>query len=82
MFIFDTLTALQTELGQLCMNESLALTHQPLYDAIQVSIAYFQVDTKLKLSNQQNVSWIQGIIGWIGDNKNNLQKREFEHFSS
>ncbi|XP_020272956.1 Fanconi anemia group J protein homolog isoform X2 [Asparagus officinalis] len=54
----DVLHILQMELGQLCMDESLALIYRPLYDTIQ------------------------GIIGWIGDRKNNLQKREFEHYSS
>ncbi|XP_020079975.1 Fanconi anemia group J protein homolog [Ananas comosus] len=54
----DVLCTLQTELGQLCMADSLAMIYQPLYDVIQ------------------------GLISWIADRKEKLQKREFERYST
>ncbi|XP_038970983.1 Fanconi anemia group J protein homolog [Phoenix dactylifera] len=54
----EVLFKLQTELGQLCMIDSVAMIYRPLYDMIQ------------------------GIISWISERKNNLQKREFENYSS
>ncbi|KAJ0966761.1 hypothetical protein J5N97_023678 [Dioscorea zingiberensis] len=54
----DVLHLLQTELGQLCMGDTVAMIYQPLYDMVQ------------------------GIISWINDRKNFLQKHEFEHYSS
>ncbi|KAF3324872.1 Fanconi anemia group J protein [Carex littledalei] len=57
-FLSILVTLLQTELGQLCTDESIAMTYQPLHDVIQ------------------------GLISWISQRKDNLQKREFEHHSS
>ncbi|XP_010935304.2 uncharacterized protein [Elaeis guineensis] len=54
----EVLFKMQTELGQLCMIDHVAMIYRPLYDMIQ------------------------GIISWISDRKNNLQKHEFENYSS
>ncbi|XP_058098589.1 uncharacterized protein LOC131243331 isoform X2 [Magnolia sinica] len=54
----EVLDILQTELGQLCLVDSVAMIYQPLYDVIQ------------------------GIISWIGQRKDNLEKHGFERYSS
>ncbi|KAJ4776888.1 hypothetical protein LUZ62_061145 [Rhynchospora pubera] len=54
----EVLSVLQTELGQLCTHESVAMIYQPLHDVVQ------------------------GLVSWIAQKKDNLQKREFEHHSS
>lgn len=84
---------LQTELGQLCTDESIAMIYQPLHDVIQVQ--FMEGNDKRVLSggwswfgsNKKTMLMIvltvmQGLISWISQRKDNLQKREFEHHSS
>ncbi|KAJ3692879.1 hypothetical protein LUZ60_011974 [Juncus effusus] len=54
----EILFVLQTELGQLCTDESNSMIYQPLHYVIQ------------------------GLISWIAERKDNLQKHEFERHSS
>ncbi|XP_073011468.1 uncharacterized protein [Typha latifolia] len=54
----EVLCTLETELGQLCSDDSVAMIYRPLYDVIQ------------------------GLVSWIAGRKDNLQKTEFEHYSS